>query len=383
MMINHYNFAIDLRYAEKKNSGLTRFSKNLFLNLIKEESLKKKNFLLILPPKSESDHLEEFKNLNSSNKKIIYWNTKRNWKWKLGIYYFDFKLFLILKRSKIDTYINPFMDPPFVPGIDVISTIHDITFLKVNNYFNKFDNLKKFIGEIRILITILISKKILTVSYSTRKELIKRYFFLPKNLKTKLNETLIIPNGIIKPIPDKNICLPKYFPKYYFLYVGDRRPHKNIEYLIELISKLRKELSEDVYLVIAGSKQYKNKSLEKKILNNQKFIFEFEEPKDNELFFLYKNCKAFFLLSISEGFGIPLIEAAVQGAKLIANDIPPLREIGPKNTLFIKCKSTFSDIKKIKNYLLKKNNINADKTLSKFQWKHSSKKLSAFLLKIC
>ena len=33
---------------------------------------------------------------------------------------------------KIDTYISPFMDPPFMPGIKIISTIHDITFLKVN-----------------------------------------------------------------------------------------------------------------------------------------------------------------------------------------------------------------------------------------------------------
>ena len=44
----------------------------------------------------------------------------------------------------------------------------------------------------------------------------------------------------------------------YVLYVGDRRPHKNIEYLIDLIYYIRKELKEEIYLVIAGSKSYKN-----------------------------------------------------------------------------------------------------------------------------
>ena len=346
-MTNKNNLAIDLRYTEKNNSGLTRFAKNLFLNLIKDEALQKKNFLILLPPKSETNHLMEFKFLESTNKKIIYWDNKRSWRWKLGIYYFDIKLFLILKKMRIDTYINPFMDPPFIPGIKIISTIHDITFLKVNKYFNTFDKLKKLIGEIRILITIIISSNLITVSKSTREELIKRYWYLPLNLRNKISSILIIHNGIIKPKSDQIISLPKNFPKKYFLYVGDRRPHKNIEYLIDLIRILRKELQEELFLVIAGSTKYLNKSLEKKIYKNKEYIFELVEPKDNVLFFLYKNCKAFFLLSLSEGFGIPLIEAGVQGSKLIANDIAPLREIGPSNTLFIKCKSIIADVKRL------------------------------------
>ena len=63
--------AIDLRYAENINSGLTRFSKNLFLNLIKEKSLNKQRFLIILPPKKFSSHLTEFTDLKKNRRLIV------------------------------------------------------------------------------------------------------------------------------------------------------------------------------------------------------------------------------------------------------------------------------------------------------------------------
>ena len=59
-MKNNLNLAIDLRYAEKKNTGLTRFSKNIFFNLLNEDSLESKKFLIILPPKASSNHIREF-----------------------------------------------------------------------------------------------------------------------------------------------------------------------------------------------------------------------------------------------------------------------------------------------------------------------------------
>ena len=382
-MNNNNNLAIDLRYAEKKNTGLTRFSKNIFLNLLNEEHFKSKKFLIILPPKSSSYHIKEFSKLKGSNRVIIYWDDNRKWRWKLGLYFLDIKLFLLLKKMNIGIYISPFMDPPIMPGIKIISTIHDITFLKVDNYFNKLKNLKRLFGDIRILITILISKYIITVSKSTKEDLINRYEYLPYFFKKKLLNALIIPNGITKLSFRKKISLPKKFPEKYFLYVGDRRPHKNIEYLIDLICCIRKELKEDIYLVIAGSKSYKNAYLEEKVLNNKGFIHEFVDPKDYELSYLYKNCKAFFLLSKSEGFGIPIIEAAVFKRKIIANNIPSLIEIAPINSLFIDCQNTNEDKKKVLYYLRNNNHPDEKEILKKWKWENSSKLLCDFILKIC
>ena len=381
-MNNNINLAIDLRYAEKKNTGLTRFSKNIFLNLLNTDSLKSKKFLIILPPKASSKHIKEFTKLKGLNRIIIHWDQNRKWRWKLGLYFLDIKLYLLLRKMNIGIYISPFMDPPIMPGIKIVSTIHDITFLKIDNYFTKFENIKKFIGDIRILITVFISKYLITVSKSTKEDLINRYEYLPYKLKKKILNALIIPNGITKLSLKKKIFLPKKFPEKFFLYVGDRRPHKNIEYLIDLIHCMREELKEEVHLVIAGSKSYKNDYLEKKIKNNKVFIYEYVDPKDYELSYLYKNCRALFLLSKSEGFGIPVIEAAVYQKKIIANNISSLRETAPMNSLFIDCQNINQDKKKVIEYLRNKNKPSEKEVLKKWKWQNSSKILCDFIQKL-
>jgi glycosyltransferase involved in cell wall biosynthesis len=47
---------------------------------------------------------------------------------------------------------------------------------------------------------------------------------------------------------------------------------------------------------------------------------------DSELKWLYENCRLFVCLSLDEGFGLPVVEAAVFGAPVLASDIPVFRE---------------------------------------------------------
>ena len=78
----------------------------------------------------------------------------------------------------------------------------------------------------------------LTVSYTSKNILINRYKNLPF-LKQKLNDITVIYNGITK-FEGKagNYNYKKIFSKrHFFLYVGDRRNHKNLFYTIELIKK--------------------------------------------------------------------------------------------------------------------------------------------------
>ena len=52
-----FNIALDLRYAENPFTGLTRFTKNLFKYLVKNEN--NINFLLLMPPKKNCLHLSQ------------------------------------------------------------------------------------------------------------------------------------------------------------------------------------------------------------------------------------------------------------------------------------------------------------------------------------
>ena len=84
-----------------------------------------------------------------------------------------------------------------MPGIKVISTIHDLIFIRVNNYFNNFRFIKKILSEFRILLTLVSSYHLLTVSKTSKNILINRYKFVPF-LNQKLNNITIIYNGITK-----------------------------------------------------------------------------------------------------------------------------------------------------------------------------------------
>ena len=92
-------------------------------------------------------------------------------------------------------------------------------------------------------------------------------------------------------------------------------------------------MEQNILLILAGSKKYKNLTLENLIKKNKHYIYEYENPNDAELDFLYKNAKCLCLLSKSEGFGIPIIEAGSKGTKLVLSDIEVFKEIAPKESL--------------------------------------------------
>ena len=375
-----YNIAIDLRYVENVNSGLSRFSVNIFQNLLNLNDHEDINYFILLPPKSIVNHSEILWEFDSSNIIKIYSTRKRGLKWKIPFFLIDISLYKKLRNANIDFFISPYIDPPLLPGIKVISTIHDLIFLRVNNYFNYFRFIKRIISEFRILLTIISSYHLLTVSYTSKNILINRYKNLPF-LKQKLNDITVIYNGITKvESKDGNYNYKKIFSKrHFFLYVGDRRNHKNLFYTIELIKKYNAFYKKDYELIIAGSKNYKNKKLTDYIFSNS-FVKEIINPNDELLDYLYRECMSLILLSFDEGFGIPVIEAAARSKKIILSNIPVFREIAPPNTLMLDLNRNINHIELVHAYLNKKLKFDSQTILKKWTWRESALKLKKLLL---
>ena len=59
-----------------------------------------------------------------------------------------------------------------------------------------------------------------------------------------------------------------------------------------------------------------------------KRIFYLPDADDAELAALYRSAEYSFQLSVGEGFGLPLVEAAANGIPVICSDIPVFREVG-------------------------------------------------------
>ncbi len=375
-----YKLAIDMRYVENPYSGLSRFSTNIFYNLIKNSENEEFQFLVLMPPEKVVKNNDLFKDLNSKKIKIIYSKHKRGIKWKVPFFIIDLPLYFKLLREEVDIFLSPYIDPPLLPGIKVICTIHDLIFIKVDNYFNNFRIIKKFFSELRIILTLLYSSSILTVSQTTKNLLIGRYKYIPF-LKNKLLKTVIIYNGITKfkssSLNNKNEY--QNIKKEYFLYVGDRRNHKNLIYTINLLKVFKERYKKDFMFVIAGSNSYKNYNLQKVIKSNS-FVKEVINPIDSSLDYLYRNCICLILLSREEGFGIPIIEAASRSKKVVASDIEIFREIAPSSSLLLDLKKEKQNVKLLHDYLNKEIYVNSQFIFKKWSWDKSSLILKEFLL---
>lgn len=114
----------------------------------------------------------------------------------------------------------------------------------------------------------------------------------------------------------------------YFLYVGNCYPHKNVETLLQSFEKVIKQVPH-VYLCLVGPQNsFSDKIRSWTFQNNlHRSILLYHNLPPSELRWLYTNAKAFVFPSKAEGFGLPIVEAALCNCPLILSDIPVFHEV--------------------------------------------------------
>lgn len=114
----------------------------------------------------------------------------------------------------------------------------------------------------------------------------------------------------------------------YVLYTGLVHPNKRVEWLLERLVEARGAFPAGARLVLAGG--YAEKSaLVRDIVTRgqaQDFVVFAGRVDDEELAALYTGASAYVTAAVSEGFGLPMLEARACGTQVIGTDIPALRE---------------------------------------------------------
>lgn len=113
----------------------------------------------------------------------------------------------------------------------------------------------------------------------------------------------------------------------FLLYVGRPQPHKNLDRLVEAFASLSNK-HPDLYLVLAGKKDALYWQLEKhvKAQNLENVIFT-DFVTEAQLRWLYENTTCYVFPSLSEGFGLPALEAMAHGAPVASSNATCLPEI--------------------------------------------------------
>ena len=156
------------------------------------------------------------------------------------------------------------------------------------------------------------SKKIVTISEFCRQE-IAEYYHL------NASDIAVAPEGAEH--LNAIVCSEKMLEKDEFYFsIGSMAPHKNFEWVINTA----KNNPESKFLIAGGvDPKIWNYQADFSAAQNMKFLGYIS---DEEMKWYMQHAKALLFPSFYEGFGIPPLEALALSTRVIASDIPVLRE---------------------------------------------------------
>lgn len=122
--------------------------------------------------------------------------------------------------------------------------------------------------------------------------------------------------------------------KRFWLMVGKRYAYKNGLTLFLALQRMP-QTSQQPLLVCAGGGEWSRKELE--LIHSARLTNKVLQipSNDQQLAWLYRNAEAVLVPSMAEGFSLPLIEALVCNAPLIASDLEAHREIASRYAILI------------------------------------------------
>lgn len=250
----------------------------------------------------------------------------------------------------------------------VVTTMHDLTTARFYNP-NKNWLLFKFKQIVYIFVVKIVAKKsdhIITASEFVKNDLIRYTHVKPE----KISVTLEAADKIHSPAE----FFTKFEKKPFLLYVGRTLPHKNLQRLVEAFAQLKKT-HPDLNLIFVGKKDSLSTRLEDFAHNNNiKDVHFTGYVSEGQLRWLYENCSAYAFPSLSEGFGLPSLEAMMHGAPVASSNATCLPEINGNaahyfdpldiNDIAKKIDEVLTDTN-LRNDLIKKGSVQ----VKKYSWK--------------
>lgn len=274
--------------------------------------------------------LEEDKHrVTMSNPQFILKTVTERWHTLAEQATFLYKLY----RDDLDLMHFTYFSHPILYRRKFVSTIHDVTLLltktgSASTHHPLLYQIKHQAFVRALKHQVMSSTSIITPTRTVKQQII--------SLFGGRHESKIVPiyEGIDREFvhAKENIQLKHTLPERYLLYVGNFYPHKNIERFIDAFSSVKG----DVSLVLVGPHNYFFERIQKDIdrrgLSNRAVLFP--NATNSDLAYMYRHAVCYVQPSLSEGFGLPVIEAMHFGCPVVVSSIPVFKEIAPQATMF-------------------------------------------------
>lgn len=302
---------IDARFVGPEGTGLGKYTEKLIANLQKIDT---KNDYVIFLRKTNWSYLK----LNATNfqKKLadVPWYSLEE----------QFKMPAIYNQANLDLLHVPHFNVPIFYRKKFVVTIHDL----IHHHFSQESTTtrnyllfkaKRIAYKMVIASAVRRSQKIIVPSNFVKSEIADNFKIKPEKIVVTYEAA-----------EEEYQTFKKQSFGDYILYVGNAYPHKNLNTLLDALKILSTnyKLSRTSLTIVSPRSVFTERlenEVEKRSLKNKIKIIGYQEPA--KLAKVFASARAYIFPSLSEGFGIPGLNAMAAGVPVIASKIPTLREI--------------------------------------------------------
>ncbi|MEW6320270.1 MAG: glycosyltransferase family 1 protein [Acidobacteriota bacterium] len=247
----------------------------------------------------------------------------------------QFRIPLSLVRERVHLVHEPhYVLPPLVRSRSVV-TIHDCIHLMFPQYLPNRGAYLYARGSIWSAARK--ADRVLTVSEASKRDIL-RFVDIPADKVSVIYNA--IDERFLQPPGEEQMERARQrfqLDRPFVLYVGNIKPHKNVERLIDAFGRARAEGLDDLRLVIVGDEISKYPALRQAVhrhrLDKHVRFLGFQPLETLAAF--YRLARAFVFPSLYEGFGLPPLEAMACGAPVVVSNVSSLPEVAGDAALLV------------------------------------------------
>lgn len=312
-----------------------------------------------------------------------------------GKLFFDFEHLLLplaSKHDQLDVLHCTGNTRPYFSSVPIVQTLHDVIFMDpISSRDSLYQQFGNYYRRLMVPLTTRKSQAVITVSNYEKERILEKIKIDEKKIR-------VIYNGIDEsrfnaqqdPSYNASARLKYSLPEKFILFLGNTSARKNALRVIEAYALYASTDHQALPIVTPGLSETFIKDHLKKIGHPEKAKL-FLTPgyiDDTDLPAIYHSSSLFLFPSVSEGFGMPLIEAMACGTPVVTSGISCLPEIAGDAAILVDPLKT-DDIAQAIGKMLSNEEFKIEKIASgirnarRFSWTKTAEQVMEVYEEVC
>ena len=244
---------------------------------------------------------------------------------------------LLRQLPPADLYHYPHFDLPIAAHPNSVVTIYDLNQFSFSGYYDSLQPLKQLYSFATTWLSLAKAHHVFVISDWTKQQILSHFRWVdPQNITVTY---LCVSDAFQAPPEPEAVAAFRARRQLdrdrFILYVGTPRPHKNLARLFAAFARLRREGIPHKLLLVGVPPEHVGVRRMISALQLDGSVRLLGYVADRELSLAYRIAEVFAFCSLSEGFGIPLVEAMASGVPIVTSNVGAMAEIVGESAVLV------------------------------------------------